>query len=79
MENISWADRVRSEDKLHGVKEETNIIHTVKKRNANWIGHILPRNCFLKLVTAGKLEGMIGVTGRKGEDVSCYWMTFTKL
>jgi hypothetical protein len=32
---------------LHGVKEERNILHTVRRRKANWIGHILRRNCLL--------------------------------
>jgi hypothetical protein len=28
-----------------------------KKRKANWIGHILRRNCLLKHVIEGKVEG----------------------
>jgi hypothetical protein len=48
MEKIRWADRVRDEEVLHRVKEERNIIHTVNR--ANWIGHILRRNCLLKHV-----------------------------
>ena len=40
MEKISWADRVRNEEVLHRVKEERNIIHTVKRRKGNGIGHI---------------------------------------
>jgi hypothetical protein len=35
MEKINWADRVRNEAVLHTVKEERNIIHTVKRRKAN--------------------------------------------
>jgi hypothetical protein len=31
MENISWTDRVRNEGVLHRVKEERNILHTMKK------------------------------------------------
>jgi hypothetical protein len=30
------------------------IVHTTKRRKANWIGHILRRNCFLKHVIGGK-------------------------
>jgi hypothetical protein len=65
MEKLSWTDRVRNEEVLHRVKEERNIVHTVKKRKANWIGHILRRNCLLKHVIEGKLEGMIQVSGRR--------------
>jgi hypothetical protein len=37
-----------------------------KRRKANWIGHILRRNCLLKHVIEGKLEGRIEMTGRRG-------------
>jgi ribosomal 50S subunit-associated protein YjgA (DUF615 family) len=40
------------------VKEERNIVHTIKRRKANWIGHILRRNCLLKHVIEGKIERM---------------------
>jgi hypothetical protein len=58
MEKISWTDRVRNEGVLHIVKEERNILNTIKRR-ANWIGHILHRNCLLKHVIEIKLEGRI--------------------
>ena len=38
-----------------------------KRRNANWIGHVLRRNCLLKHVIEGKIEGRIEVTGRCGK------------
>jgi hypothetical protein len=66
MEKISWTDRVRNEEVLHRVKEERNIVHTIKSRKANWIGHILRRNCLLKHVIEGTLEGRIEMTGRRG-------------
>ena len=47
MEKISWTDRVRNEV-LHRVKEERNIIHTVKVRKSNYIGYILRRSRLLK-------------------------------
>jgi hypothetical protein len=62
MEKIGWSDRVNNEV-LHRVNEGSNILHTIKRRTANWIGHILRRNCFLKHVIAGKIEGKIDVTG----------------
>jgi len=33
---------------------------------ANWIGHILRRNCLLQRVTEGKIQWGIEVTGRQG-------------
>jgi hypothetical protein len=66
MEKNSCTDRVRNEEVLQRVKEERNILHTIKRRKANWIGHILHRNCLLKHVIEGKLEGRIEMMGRRG-------------
>jgi len=60
MEMIIWTDHVIIEV-LHGVKEERNIVHRVKRRKANGIGHILCRNCLLEHVTEGKVEGRMKV------------------
>ena len=43
MQKISWTDQARYE-MLNRVKEERNILHAVKRRKVNWIGHILRRN-----------------------------------
>jgi hypothetical protein len=55
MEKIRWTDCVKNEEVLHRV-EERNILNTIKKRKANWIGHILYRNYLLKHVIEGKIE-----------------------
>jgi hypothetical protein len=39
---------------------------TIKRKKANWVGHVLRRNCLLKHVIEGKIEGRIEVTGRRG-------------
>jgi hypothetical protein len=57
MEKISWTDHVRNEDVLLRVKKQRNILHEIRKRKANWIGHILHRNCLLQRVIEGKLKG----------------------
>jgi hypothetical protein len=57
---------VKNKEVLHRVKEERNILHTTKRRKANWIGHILRRNCLLKHVIEGKLEGRMEQRGRRG-------------
>jgi len=65
MEKFSWINHVRNEEVLQRVKEEWNVLQTIRRR-ANWIGHILHRNCLLKHVIEGKIEGRIEVTGRWG-------------
>jgi hypothetical protein len=57
MEKISWTDRVRNEEVLLTVKEQRNILQEISKREANWIGHILCRNCLLQRVIEGKVKG----------------------
>jgi hypothetical protein len=66
MEKISWTDHVRNEDVLLRVREQRNILHEIRKRKANLIGHILRRNCLLQRVIEGKIQGGIEVTGRQG-------------
>jgi hypothetical protein len=66
MEKISWTDHVRNEEVLLRVSEQRNILHEIRKRESNWIGHILRRNCLLKEVTEGKIKGQIEVTRRRG-------------
>ena len=63
---ISWTDRVRNEV-LQRVKEGRNILHTVKRRKANWIGQILRRNCLLKHVIGGKIRGKDRSDGKVGK------------
>jgi len=65
-EKISWADHVRNEEVLLRVKKQRNILHEIRKRKANWIGHILRRNCLLHRVIEGKMQGGREVTGRQG-------------
>jgi len=65
MENISWTDCVRNEEVLQRVKEDRNILHTVKRRNAKKTGHISCRNRPLKHIIEGSLEGRINVIGRR--------------
>ena len=63
IEKISWTDHVRNEEVLLRVNEQRNTLHEIRKRKANWIGHILHRNCLLKQVIEGKIKG-----GRDGSD-----------
>ena len=75
MEKISWNEHVKNEEVLLGVKEQRNILHEISKRKANWIGHILRRNCLLQRVIEGKIKGRIE---DKEENVENNWMTLRK-
>jgi len=66
MEKISWTDSVRNGEVLLRDNEQGNTLHEISKRKANWIGHMLRRNCLLQRVIEGKVKGGIEVTGRRG-------------
>jgi hypothetical protein len=66
MEKIIWTDHVKNEDALLRVTEQRNILHEIRKRKPNWIGHILRRNRLLQRVIEGKIKGGIEVIGRRG-------------
>ena len=56
MEKISSTDHVRNEEVLLRVNEQRNILHEIRKQKANWIGHILRRNCLLQQVIEGTIK-----------------------
>jgi hypothetical protein len=58
-------EKLRSVTKQR-VREERNVMHTVKRRKANWNCKIFYRNCLLKHVTEGNTEGRTEVTERGG-------------
>jgi hypothetical protein len=58
-------DHVRNEEALLRLKEQRNILHEISQRKANWIGHILRRNCLLQQVVEGKIKSGIQMTGRR--------------
>ena len=60
-----WADHVRNVEVLLRVKKQRNILHEIRKRKSNWIGHILRRNCLLQRVIEGKIKVGIEVIGRR--------------
>ena len=55
-----------NEEVLLRVNEQRTILHEIRKWKANWIGHILCRNCLLQQVIEGKIKGQIEVTRRRG-------------
>jgi hypothetical protein len=66
IEKIIWTDHVGNKKILFRVKEQRNILHEIRKWKANWIGHILGRNCLLQRVAEGKIQRGIEVTGKQG-------------
>jgi len=44
------------EETLQIVEEEGNILQTMKRRTANWICHMLHRNCLIKQIIEEKIR-----------------------
>ena len=42
-----WAEKVSNEEVPGRVEEKRTLLNNILCRNANWIGHILRRNCLL--------------------------------
>jgi hypothetical protein len=53
---VSWTDRLKNWVLRRAMKER-NIVHTTWRRKLNWIGYTLQRNCLIKHVVLGKIEG----------------------
>jgi len=56
----------KSKIKYYDTSLYDSILHKITKRKANWIGHILCRNCLLKQVIKGKREMEVEVARRRG-------------
>jgi hypothetical protein len=48
LEKMILIDHVKNDEVLSRIKEEINILHRIKERKANWIGHICLMNTLLK-------------------------------
>jgi hypothetical protein len=41
------------------------ILHAIKRKKTNWIVNILRKDCLIKHVIEGKIEGSLEMTGRR--------------
>ena len=55
---MSWISHLRSGEVIQRVEEKRSILQTIKRRKDAWIGYVLSRNCYVKHVIEGKMEGM---------------------
>lgn len=70
-------DRVGNVKVLRRVKEDKNVLHTVKRKKANWIGYVLHMTSS-KLHYSRKAIKRDIVKERQGRRRSRYWMTLKK-
>jgi hypothetical protein len=63
-DGIDQLDRSREKFSIMCVKDERYVLHRIRRRKIDWIGHILRRYCRLERVIEGKMGEE--VTGRRG-------------
>ena len=64
MEKIKWSENVTNEEVLYRIGENRTLLNIIQRRKANWIGHILRRNCLLHDAIEGKIMD-VKVVGRR--------------
>ncbi|KAJ4428389.1 hypothetical protein ANN_24409 [Periplaneta americana] len=64
MEHVKWIDRIRNETMLERVGEERMKLKLIRNRKRNWLNHWLRRNCIVKEVLEGMVNGR-NVRGRR--------------
>jgi len=48
---------VTNEEVLKRIGEKRQVIRDIKKRKANWLGHVMRRDCLLRDAIEGTVEG----------------------
>ena len=57
MERVNWTDKIKSAVVLERVGEGRIMLELIRKKKRNWLGHWLRRNCVLKDVLEGMVNG----------------------
>ena len=65
MEKIKWSDKVTNEQVLDRIGEKRTLLNNILRRKANWIGHILRRNCLRHDAIDGQMTEVKGVGRRR--------------
>jgi hypothetical protein len=59
---------LKNEEVIHKINKERNTLHKTNRRKDNCFGHFLRRNCLLKDLIEGRIEGKRG-RGRRRKPV----------
>ena len=67
MEKTQWSEKLTNEQVLEHIAEKRTLLNNILCRKANWIGHILRRNCLLHDATEGETMEVKGVGRRRSQ------------
>ena len=62
---IKWSEKVTNEQVLDRIGENRALLNNILRRKANWIGHILRRNCLFHDAIEGQMTEVKGVGRRR--------------
>ena len=65
MEEIKCSEKVSNEQVLDRIGEKRTLINNILRRKANWMGHILRRNCLVHNPIEGQMTEVKGVEIRR--------------
>jgi hypothetical protein len=57
MERVSWREHKTNEGILQMVDEKRSILETIRRRQRNWIGHIMRSDNIVRDIIEGRMEG----------------------
>ena len=57
-EHVKWTDKIKNAVVLERMGEGRIMLELIKKRERNWLGHWLRRNCVLIDAVEGMVNGM---------------------
>ena len=63
--NIKWSEEVTNRQVLKRIGEKRTILNNIHRKKANWIGHILRRNCLLHDAIEGQRTEVKGLERRR--------------
>ena len=65
MEKIKWSEKLVNEHVLEHIGEKRTCLNNILRRNSNWIGNILRRNCLIHDTIEGDMTVVKGIGKRR--------------
>lgn len=57
---MKWTDKIKYEEDLNRVSQTEAFLKNIRIREANWIGHILRRDCLRNFIVERNIYERIG-------------------
>ena len=69
-DTVKWSEKLTNEEVLEHIGEQRTLLNSILSREANWIGHVVRRNCLLHDAIEGQITEVKGVETR-GTQLLC--------